>query len=85
MYSELWEESIMEESMKAKCKVSWVLRDARFISIIKLLIIKDYSLAIYLTRLIGGFGVVPARTYLYKIDTMLANSMNRESQYKELK
>lgn len=71
--------------MKAKCKVSWVLRDARFISIIKLLILKDYSLAIYLARLIGGFGIHPAKTYLNKIDIMLANSMNKEFQYKELK
>lgn len=75
----------MEKFIKTKCKISWVLRDARFISIIKLLIIKDYQLAIYLTRLIGGFGLHPARTYLYKIDTILANSMNKDSQYKELK
>ena len=64
-----------------KYKTSTLLKEARLISILKILQRENNLLAIYLVRLIFGFKLVTAKKYLARIDKFLAKSPNAPYQY----
>lgn len=51
--------------------------DSRFINIVRFLSSKNLNSAIYLVRLISGFGLTPSKNYIYKIDKIYDRSKNK--------
>lgn len=60
------------------------LRDARFVSIIKLLKKTEPMLAIYLVRLVTGSGLSFAKKYLVRVEQIYKKHSRNKLQYKEL-
>lgn len=51
--------------------------DSRFINIVRFLSSKNLNSAIYLVRLISGFGLTPSKNYINKIDKIYDRSKNK--------